>query len=72
MLCVDRLIIVRCTYPLCSAQPHQIQPVIAYDASHQASVRALDKSLMKNGVIRNWFPDLISLQVRQYRDPQRL
>jgi hypothetical protein len=38
--------------------PTKFSPVNAYDASHQASVRALDKSLTKNGSVENWFPEL--------------
>jgi hypothetical protein len=52
--------------------PTKFSPVTAYDAFHQASVRTLDKSLTKNGAREDWFPELISLQVRQYRMDERL
>src|SRR6476659_9294023 len=37
--------------------PTKFSPVTAYDASYQASVRALDKSLTKNGLVANSFPE---------------
>jgi hypothetical protein len=52
--------------------PTKFSPVTAYDASYQASVRSLDKSLTKNGAREDWFPKLVSLQVQQYRIDKRL
>jgi len=52
--------------------PTKFSPVTAYDASHQALVRPLDKSLTKNGVAEIWFPELVNLQVWQYRKSERL
>jgi hypothetical protein len=51
LLCVDRLIIVRCTCYLGTAQFPTNRPVFTYDASHQALVRRLIKSLMKTAIL---------------------
>src|SRR4051812_24728301 len=40
-----------------SLSPTKFSPDTAYDASYQASVRPLDKSLTKNGVAEVWFPE---------------
>jgi hypothetical protein len=49
--------------------PTKFNPVFTYDASHQASVRALGKSLRKTGCCATGSKEPVASQVRQYRQP---